>query len=163
MNDQINAKEVRLIDHENNQKGVLDIDQAQDIANQVGLDLVEISPDSTPPVCKILDYGKFLYNIEKQVKLNKKKQHIVHVKEIRIRPNTGDHDLITKLKRGQKFLENGDKLKVTLMYRGREFFSRKEDGEEILNKVVEILKDISVVDKPADLQGRRISVVLSPK
>jgi len=163
VNDQINAKEVRLIDHENNQKGVLDIDQAQDIANQVGLDLVEISPDSTPPVCKILDYGKFLYNIEKQVKLNKKKQHIVHVKEIRIRPNTGDHDLITKLKRGQKFLENGDKLKVTLMYRGREFFSRKEDGEEILNKVVEILKDISVVDKPADLQGRRISVVLSPK
>tara|TARA_B100000131_G_scaffold106774_1_gene103540 strand:+ start:148 stop:612 length:465 start_codon:yes stop_codon:yes gene_type:complete len=154
---------VRLIDHENNQKGVLLIEQARDLANQIGLDLVEISPDSTPPVCKILDYGKFLYNIEKQVKLNKKKQHVVHVKEIRIRPNTGDHDLITKLKRGQKFLENGDKLKVTLMYRGREFFSRKEDGEEILNKVVEILKDISVVDKPADLQGRRISVILSPK
>ena len=85
------------------------------------------------------------------------------IKKIRIRPNTGDHDLVTKLKRGQKFLENGDKLKVTLMYRGREFFSRKEDGEEILNKVVEILKDISVVDKPADLQGRRISVILSPK
>ena len=152
-----------MIDHENNQKGVLLIEQARDLANQVGLDLVEISPDSNPPVCKILDYGKFLYNIEKQVKLNKKKQHVVHVKEIRIRPNTGDHDLITKLKRGQKFLENGDKLKVTLMYRGREFFSRKEDGEEILNKVVEILKDISVVDKPADLQGRRISVILSPK
>ncbi len=154
---------MRLIDHENNQKGVLLIEQARDLANQIGLDLVEISPDSTPPVCKILDYGKFLYNIEKQVKLNKKKQHVVHVKEIRIRPNTGDHDLVTKLKRGQKFLENGDKLKVTLMYRGREFFSRKEDGEEILNKVVEILKDISVVDKPADLQGRRISVILSPK
>ncbi len=152
-----------MIDHENNQKGVLLIEQARDLANQIGLDLVEISPDSTPPVCKILDYGKFLYNIEKQVKLNKKKQHVVHVKEIRIRPNTGDHDLVTKLKRGQKFLENGDKLKVTLMYRGREFFSRKEDGEEILNKVVEILKDISVVDKPADLQGRRISVILSPK
>ena len=154
---------MRLIDHDNNQKGVLLIEQARDLANQIGLDLVEISPDSTPHVCKILDYGKFLYNIEKQVKLNKKKQHVVHVKEIRIRPNTGDHDLVTKLKRGQKFLENGDKLKVTLMYRGREFFSRKEDGEEILNKVVEILKDISVVDKPADLQGRRISVILSPK
>ena len=152
-----------MIDHENNQKGVLLIEQARDLSNQIGLDLVEISPDSNPPVCKILDYGKFLYNIERQVKLNKKKQHVVHVKEIRIRPNTGDHDLITKLKRGQKFLENGDKLKVTLMYRGREFFSRKEDGEEILNKVVEILKDISVVDKPADLQGRRISVILSPK
>ena len=145
------------------QRGIIKIDQAKEIANNAGFDLVEISSDSSPPVCKILDYGKFLYNIEKQEKLNKKKQHIVHVKEIRIRPNTGDHDLITKLKRGQKFLENGDKLKVTLMYRGREFHSRKEDGEQILNKVVEILKDISVVDKPADLQGRRISVVLSPK
>ena len=145
------------------QRGITKIDQAKEIANNAGFDLVEISPDSSPPVCKILDYGKFLYNIEKQEKLNKKKQHVVHVKEIRIRPNTGDHDLITKLKRGQKFLENGDKLKVTLMYRGREFHSRKEDGEQILNKVVEILKDISVVDKPADLQGRRISVVLSPR
>ena len=163
INDRINSKEVRLIDHENTQRGIVAVNEAVEIAKEVGLDLVEISPDSNPPVCKILDYGKFLYNIEKQEKLNKKKQHIVHVKEIRIRPNTGDHDLITKLKRGQKFLENGDKLKITLMYRGREFFSRKQDGEEVLKKVVEILKDISVVDKPADLQGRRISVILSPK
>ena len=146
-----------------NEDIVVSIEEAINLANISGLDLVEISPNSNPPVCKILDYGKFLYDIEKQKKINKKKQHIVHVKEIRIRPNTGDHDLITKLKRGQKFLENGDKLKVTLMYRGREFHSRKEDGEQILNKVVEILKDISVVDKPADLQGRRISVILSPK
>ncbi len=163
MNDKIHSSKVRLIDYENNQRGVVSIEEAMNVANDSGLDLVEIAPNSIPPVCKILDYGKFLYNIEKQEKLNKKKQHIVHVKEIRIRPNTGDHDLITKLKRGQKFLENGDKLKVTLMYRGREFFSRKDDGEKLLNKVVEILKDISVVDKPADLQGRRISVVLSPK
>ena len=124
---------------------------------------VEISPNSNPPVCKILDYGKFLYEIEKQDKLNKKKQHVVQVKEIRIRPNTGDHDLVTKLKRGQKFLENGDKLKITVMYRGREFYSRKEDGIETLNKVVEVLKDISFIDKPVDLQGRRVSIVLSPK
>tara|TARA_B100001964_G_C14205368_1_gene587823 strand:+ start:790 stop:1281 length:492 start_codon:yes stop_codon:yes gene_type:complete len=163
VNDKIHSSKVRLIDYENNQRGVVSIEEAMNVANDSGLDLVEIAPNSIPPVCKILDYGKFLYNIEKQEKLNKKKQHIVHVKEIRIRPNTGDHDLITKLKRGQKFLENGDKLKVTLMYRGREFFSRKDDGEKLLNKVVEILKDISVVDKPADLQGRRISVVLSPK
>ena len=163
INDQINANEVRLIDHEGNQRGVLKIEQAKDIANQIGMDLVEISADSNPPVCKVLDYGKFLYNIEKQIKLNKKKQHIVHVKEIRIRPNTGDHDLITKLKRGQKFLENGDKLKITVMYRGREFFSRKEDGIDTLNKVVEVLKDISFIDKPVDLQGRRVSIVLSPK
>ena len=163
MNDKIHSSKVRLIDYENNQRGIVSIEEAMNVANNSELDLVEIAPNSTPPVCKILDYGKFLYNIEKQEKINKKKQHVIHVKEIRIRPNTGDHDLITKLKRGQKFLENGDKLKVTLMYRGREFFSRQEDGEKLLNKVVEILKDISVVDKPADLQGRRISVVLSPK
>ena len=127
------------------------------------MDLVEIAPNSTPPVCKILDYGKFLYNIEKQEKLNKKKQHIIHVKEIRIRPNIGDYDLITKLKRGQKFLENGDKLKVTVMFRGREMRNRQEYGKELLDKVVEILKDISDVDKPADMQGTRLSIVLSPK
>lgn len=163
VNSQIVCSEVRLIDNNNEQRGLLKIEKAQEIANNVGLDLVEISPNSNPPVCKILDYGKFLYEIEKQVKLNKKKQHVVQVKEIRIRPNTGDHDLVTKLKRGQKFLENGDKLKITVMYRGREFYSRKEDGIETLNKVVEVLKDISCIDKPVDLQGRRVSVVLSPK
>ena len=163
VNSQIVCSEVRLIDNNNEQRGLLKIEKAQEIANNVGLDLVEISPNSSPPVCKILDYGKFLYEIEKQVKLNKKKQHVVQVKEIRIRPNTGDHDLVTKLKRGQKFLENGDKLKITVMYRGREFYSRKEDGIETLNKVVEVLKDISFIDKPVDLQGRRVSVVLSPK
>ena len=163
VNSQIVCSEVRLIDNNNEQRGLLKIEKAQEIANNVGLDLVEISPNSNPPACKILDYGKFLYEIEKQVKLNKKKQHVVQVKEIRIRPNTGDHDLVTKLKRGQKFLENGDKLKITVMYRGREFYSRKEDGIETLNKVVEVLKDISCIDKPVDLQGRRVSVVLSPK
>jgi len=163
VNSQIVCNEVRLIDNNNEQKGLLNLEKAQEIANNVGLDLVEISPNSNPPVCKILDYGKFLYEIEKQDKLNKKKQHVVQVKEIRIRPNTGDHDLVTKLKRGQKFLENGDKLKITVMYRGREFYSRKEDGIETLNKVVEVLKDISFIDKPVDLQGRRVSIVLSPK
>ena len=125
--------------------------------------MVEIAPNSKPPVCKILDYGKFKYEIEKQQKLNKKKQHIIHVKEIRLRPNTGEHDLVTKLKRGQKFLLNGDKLKITIMFRGREMYNRQEHGREILNNVVEILKDISVVDKDADLQGRRLSIILSPK
>ena len=98
MNSQIVCNEVRLIDNNNEQRGLLNLEKAQEIANNVGLDLVEISPNSNPPVCKILDYGKFLYEIEKQDKLNKKKQHVVQVKEIRIRPNTGDHDLVTKLK-----------------------------------------------------------------
>ena len=162
-NNRISSPEVQVITSDGENLGVLNTNEAISMAKNQGLDLIEIAPNANPPVCKILDYGKYLYNIEKQEKINKKKQHIVHVKEIRIRPNIGDYDLVTKLKRGQKFLENGDKLKITLMYRGREFFSRKEDGVEVLNKVVEILKDISVVDKPADLQGRRISIVLSPK
>ena len=152
-----------LIDDEGKQHGIVSLQMALSMAEEKKLDLVQISDSKDSPVCKILDYGKFLYEIEKQEKLNKKKQHVVQVKEIRIRPNTGDHDLVTKLKRGQKFLENGDKLKITVMYRGREFYSRKEDGIETLNKVVEVLKDISFIDKPVDLQGRRISIVLSPK
>jgi len=139
------------------------LELALNMADEVGLDLIEISPNAKPPVCKILDFGKFKYEIEKQYKINKKKQHIIQVKEIRLRPNTDDHDLLTKLNKGQKFLENGDKLKVTLMFRGREFYNRKESGKEILDRIVEILKDISVIDKPADWQGKRISIILSPK
>ena len=142
---------------------MVSIDIAINLANMAGLDLVEIAPNSNPPVCKILDYGKFKYEIEKQQKINKKKQHIIHVKEIRLRPNTGEHDLITKLNRGQKFLLNGDKLKITIMFRGREMYNRQEHGHEILKNVVEILKDISIIDKEPDLQGKRLSIILSPK
>ena len=154
---------MRLIDENSEQKGVVNLQIALDMARDAGLDLIEISPNAKPPVCKILDFGKFKYEIEKQYKINKKKQHVIQVKEIRLRPNTDDHDLLTKLKKGQKFLEKGDKLKVTLMFRGREFYNRKEVGKEILDRIVEILKDISVVDKPADWQGQRISIILSPK
>jgi len=163
INNKIRSSEVRLIDENGNQKGIVSIEKALDMAYDVGLDLIEISPNAKPPVCKILDFGKFKYEIEKQYKINKKKQHVIQVKEIRLRPNTDDHDLLTKLNKGQKFLENGDKLKVTLMFRGREFYNRKEAGKEILDRIVEILKDISVVDKPADWQGQRISIILSPK
>ena len=152
-----------MIDENGDQKGVVKLQDALNMANESGLDLIEVSPNAKPPVCKILDFGKFKYEIEKQYKINKKKQHIIQVKEIRLRPNTDDHDLLTKLRKGQKFLEKGDKLKVTLMFRGREFYNRKEVGREILDRIVEILKDISVVDKPADWQGQRISIILSPK
>ena len=152
-----------MINDKGEQEGVVNLQTAIDRAKDIGLDLIEISPNANPPVCKILDFGKFKYEIEKQYKLNKKKQHVIHVKEIRLRPNTNDHDLLTKLKKGQKFLEKGDKLKVTLMFRGREFYNRKDVGKEILDRIVEILKDISVVDKPADWQGQRISIILSPK
>ena len=115
------------------------------MAQNEGLDLVEIAPDVSPPVCKIMDYGKYRYEQQKKIKLNKKNQTITHVKELRIRPNTGEHDLITKLNKGQKFLENGDKLKITVMFRGREM-GRQERGFDLINKVIDILKDIAKIE-----------------
>ncbi len=126
------------------------------------MDLVEIAENSDPPVCKILDFGKFRYERQKQKKLNKKNQHVIQVKEIRVRPNTDDHDLITKLNKGQKFLTAGDKLKVTVMFRGREM-ARKEAGRALLNRVVTILEDVAKIDKVASQEGKRMSIILSPK
>ena len=151
-----------LIDERGNQRGVVRIDKAIELANDANLDLVEISPNAKPPVCKILDFGKYKFEREKKKKLNKKNQHVVHLKEIRIRPNTGDHDLITKVNKGQKFLLNGDKLKITVMFRGREM-TRKEAGAELLQKVVNILGEIAEIDKESSLEGRRMSVILRPR
>tara|TARA_Y100000588_G_C13641229_1_gene663845 strand:+ start:151 stop:555 length:405 start_codon:yes stop_codon:yes gene_type:complete len=131
-------------------------------AERVGLDLVEISEKSDPPVCKILDYGKFRYELQKQKKMIKKNQHVIQVKEIRVRPNTDDHDLLTKMNKAQKFLLSGAKLKVTVMFRGREM-SRKEAGKELLDRVINILEDVAIVDKDASLEGRRMSIILSPR
>ena len=144
------------------QLGVVSIHTAIDKADEVDLDLVEISPNTNPPVCKILDYGKYLYEKQKLDRKNKKKQHVIHVKEIRVRPNTGDHDLLTKLSRAKKFLEAGDKVKITVMYRGREM-ARQDMGINTLNRVVEILDDFAQIDKQANLEGRRLSLILSPK
>ena len=122
---------------------------------------MEVSPNADPPVCRVLNYGKLKYEEKKKIQINKKKQHVIKVKEIRVRPNIGQHDLVTKLKKGQKFLLNGDKLKITVMFRGREMH-RMEDGITILKEVIEGLDDISKVDKEPSTEGRRISVVLSP-
>ena len=140
----------------------MSLQEATNKADDVELDLVEISPNTTPPVCKILDYGKYVYEKQKLDKKNKKKQHIIHVKEIRVRPNTGDHDLLTKLSRAKKFLEAGDKVKITVMYRGREM-ARKDMGINTLNRVVDILDDFAEIDKQANMEGRRLSLILSPK
>ena len=153
---------MRLIDNEGQQHGVVSFQVALNKAENVGLDLVEISPNTEPPVCKILDFGKYIYEKQKLEKKNKKKQHVIHVKEIRVRPNTGDHDLLTKLSRAKKFLESGDKVKITVMYRGREM-ARQDMGVKTLNRVVEILNDFAQIDKHANLEGRRLSLILSPK
>jgi translation initiation factor IF-3 len=150
-----------LIDSDGSQRGAFQTDDAINLARDKNLDLVEISPNTDPPVCKIMDFGKFQYEKQKKEKLNKKNQHVIHVKEIRLRPHTGDHDLITKLTKGQKFLAKGDKLKITIMFRGREM-ARKDIGIDMLNRVVDILKDYAHIDKEITEEGRRISVILSP-
>ena len=162
VNDLIRVSRVRLIDEDGNQAGVVSTKDALYKAEEVGLDLVEISPNVDPPVCKILDFGKYRYEQQKQKKLNKKKQHVIQVKEIRIRPNTGDHDLLTKLNKAQKFISAGAKLKVTVMFRGREM-SRQEAGMDLLKRVTKILEDVAKIDKEASMEGRRMSIILSPR
>ena len=151
-----------MIGSEGDQLGIVPLQSALIKADDVGLDLVEISPNTNPPVCKILDYGKYIYEKQKLEKKNKKKQHVIHVKEIRVRPNTGDHDLLTKLSRAKKFLEAGDKVKITVMYRGREM-ARQDMGVDTLNRVVDILDDFAEIDKQANMEGRSLSLILSPK
>ena len=162
INEQIKSDTIRLISNDGDQLGVVSLQDALNKADNVGLDLVEISPNTNPPVCKILDYGKYIYEKQKLEKKNKKKQHVIHVKEIRVRPNTGDHDLLTKLSRAKKFLEAGDKVKITVMYRGREM-ARQDMGVDTLNRVVSILDDFAEIDKQANMEGRRLSLILSPK
>ncbi len=151
-----------MIGSDGDQLGIVPLQSALIKADDIGLDLVEISPNTNPPVCKILDYGKYIYEKQKLEKKNKKKQHVIHVKEIRVRPNTGDHDLLTKLSRAKKFLEAGDKVKITVMYRGREM-ARQDMGVDTLNRVVDILDDFAEIDKQANMEGRRLSLILSPK
>ncbi len=162
INRHIKSRKVRLIDETGKALGIIDIDKALELANKASLDLVEIASNSDPVVCKILNYGKYRYDKEKQKKINKKKQHVIHVKEIRFRPNVDDHDLIIKLKKAEKFLLNGDKLKVTIMFRGREF-SRQESGYELIEKIKNVLTNIANIDQEPNMQGKRLSLVLSPK
>ena len=137
-------------------------DDALTMAQDIGLDLMEVSPNSDPPVCRILNYGKFKYEEKKKIQINKKKQHVIKIKEIRLRPRIEDHDLMTKLNMGKKFLSDGCKLKITLIFRGREL-SRIDLGEIVMNRVLEELSGIAEVEKDIPLEGRRMSVILISK
>ena len=137
-------------------------DDALTMAQDIGLDLMEVSPNSDPPVCRILNYGKFKYEEKKKIQINKKKQHLIKIKEIRLRPRIEDHDLMNKLNMGKKFLSDGCKLKITLIFRGREL-SRIDLGEIVMNRVLEELAEIAEVEKDIPLEGRRMSVILISK
>tara|TARA_B100000161_G_scaffold261863_1_gene230814 strand:- start:111 stop:566 length:456 start_codon:yes stop_codon:yes gene_type:complete len=151
-----------LISEDGEQLGVVSIEVALEKAREVGLDLIEVGPNTKPPVCKILDYGKLKYEEKKKQQLSKKKQHVIKVKEIRLRPRIDDHDLMTKLNQGRKFLQDGAKLKVTLMFRGREM-ARVDLGKLVMEKVLEELSDVAEVEKDIPLEGRRMSMILNAK
>ena len=142
--------------------GIVSIDEAIIISENVGMDLVEVAPNSKPPVCRILDYGKMKYEAKKKEHQSKKKQHVVKIKEIRIRPRIDKHDLDNKLNMGKKFLKEGFKLKITMMFRGREM-SRIDLGEDVLNKIVAFLNDFAVLEKQSPLEGRRIVMMFTGK
>ena len=142
--------------------GIVSIDEAIIISENVGMDLVEVAPNSKPPVCRILDYGKMKYEAKKKEHQSKKKQHVVKIKEIRVRPRIDKHDLDNKLNMGKRFLKEGFKLKVTMMFRGREM-SRIDLGEDVLNKIVTILNDVAVLEKQSPLEGRRIVMMFTGK
>jgi translation initiation factor IF-3 len=151
-----------LISEDGEQLGVVAIEVALQKANNAGLDLMEVAPDAKPPVCKIVDHGKLKYEEKKKQQQSKKKQHIVKIKEIRLRPRIEDHDLMTKLNHGRKFLQDGAKLKVTLMFRGREL-SRIDLGKIVMERVLEELADVAEVEKDIPLEGRRMSMILNAK
>lgn len=141
--------------------GVFGVRQALEKAQNAGLDLVEISPNAEPPVCKILDYGKYKYEQQKKAAEAKKKQKTVDVKELKLRPGIGDHDYEVKLKAAKKFIENGDKLKVTLRFRGREM-AHMDLGLEVLNRMKEDLAGLAKVDQEPKPEGRQVMMMMSP-
>lgn len=162
INEEINDKQVRLIDEEGGQLGLMTSAEALAVAVEKGYDLVKIAPNAVPPVCKLMDYGKFRFEQAKKDKEAKKNQHVIEIKEIRLSPGIGLNDFNVKLKAGQRFLKDGDRLKVEVRFRGREM-AHPELGKELLDKYAEECADIASVDKAAKMEGRRMSMFLSPK
>lgn len=160
VNQEIRALEVRLVDQEGEAVGVVRVEEALRLAQEAGMDLVEVSPKVVPPVCRLMDYGRFRYEQQKKRNEAKKKQKIIDTKEVQIRPRIDKHDLDVKLGAARKFLANGDKVKITMHFRGREI-SYQHLGLEVLNKVVEALGEHAKVDVPPKLEGRQYMMVLS--
>lgn len=161
VNREIRASRVRVIDKDGNQLGVLTLLDAIQRAEQVGLDLVEIAPTADPPVCKIIDFGKYRYQQTKKEKESKKSQHQVKVKEIKVKPNTDEHDLQTKLRHARKFIEEGNKVKITCTFRGREMM-HPEFGKKVIDRMCADLGDVASSEANPKFFGKTLSVVLAP-
>ena len=156
----IRAREVRVIASEGEQLGILTVREAIAKAEELGLDLVEVAPTAVPPVCRIMDFGKYKYELNKKAAESKKHQTVIEVKEIKFRPRTDDHDIDFKLNNIKRFLAEGDKVKVTVMFRGREM-AHPELGRAILDRVVQELQSIAVVEQSARMEGRNMFLMLS--
>jgi translation initiation factor IF-3 len=153
--------EVRVINNDGEQLGVMATDKAIEIAEEQGLDLVEVSPTASPPVCRIVDYGKYKYEKNKRLRQSKKKQHTIHVKEIKLRPKTEEHDYQFKKKHAEEFLAKLFKVKFTVIFRGREL-DHKDMGARILNRIKEDLAHVGVVERPAQFEGRLMTMYMAP-
>ena len=162
INEQIRDKEVRLVGADGEQLGVVSVKEAQSMAREQGLDLVKVAPKANPPVCKIIDFGKFRYEQTKREKEAKKKQNIISVKEVRLSPNIEEHDINTKMKQANKFLTKGDKVKVSVRFRGREL-AHTSVGRTILLEFAKDLEEIADIEKRPKMEGRSMVMFLTPK
>ena len=155
------VNEVRLIDQDGKQLGVVPLEEGLRLSREAGLDLVEISPNASPPVCKILEYGKYKYTLKKRAHEARKKQVVVKLKEVKMRPNTDEHDFQFKLRHIKRFLQEGDKAKVTVVFKGREV-AYADRGRVIMNRVIEEVKNEAKIEHPPSMEGRAMIMVLSP-
>ncbi|MBN2564301.1 MAG: translation initiation factor IF-3 [Candidatus Eisenbacteria bacterium] len=162
VNRRIRIPQVRVIDDDGSQVGVIPTSEALAMAEERGLDLVEVSPKARPPVCKIMDYGKYMYQLNKRAKEAKKRQHVTVVKEIKMRPKIEPHDYDFKLRHAREFLGEGDKVKCTVIFRGREL-AHKELGRKLMERAIEDLSDAASVEVPIRSEGRSMIMVLAPK
>lgn len=163
VNEKITSKEVRVVNFEGKQMGIFPLSEALKIAKEEGYDLVEVSPNASPPVCRTMDYGRFKYDQSKKFHQSKKKHvHITQIKEIKLRPRTEEHDFQFKVRNIKRFISQGDKTKISLIFRGREI-THPEFGKELLDRIVEETQDIAVVEQSAKLEGRNMTMLLAPK
>jgi len=162
VNEGIRDKEVRLIDVDGSPLGIMPVKEAQKIANSKDLDLVKVAPKANPPVCRIMDYGKYLFELSKKEKEAKKNQKIINVKEVWVKPKIEEHDFNFKVKNARKFLEKGDKVKISVRFRGREL-NYTSLGEEVLKKFAEAVSDVGEVEKKPKLEGRSMIMYINPK
>ncbi|MEE0410858.1 MAG: translation initiation factor IF-3 [Clostridia bacterium] len=162
VNEMIRDNELRIISAEGEQLGVMDAKSAQKLAVEAGLDLVKISPNANPPVCKIMDFGKYKFELAKREKENRKNQKVVNIKEVQLSPSIDTNDFNTKAKQAMKFLKSGDKVRVKVRFRGREL-SHSEIGKTLLDRFAETVEEFGTVEKPAKLEGRQMIMFLAPK